>query len=227
MWQKPASISIVVNIWSGSKKLIKVVLRQERILVLGQLWWKVLNNFKFLLTHLRKWRFNESWLVKRFIKRSDSNERVNDESDSATPSTPSVGRDYRHTHTHRAMAENAGLENHRIKSFKNKGRDVEVSPPETLDSGFYFSSVSSLWVAVVLVLWCRIGAGVCGSSKSIMRSGRGLDRGLFKQICLQYSPAHRGLHTGLSRYSALFSRVTSRRVCLVGWFSGSAVHFSF
>lgn len=25
-----------------------------------------------------------------------------------------------------AMAENAGLENHRIKSFKNKGRDVEV-----------------------------------------------------------------------------------------------------
>lgn len=25
------------------------------------------------------------------------------------------------------MAENAGLENHRIKSFKNKGRDVEVS----------------------------------------------------------------------------------------------------
>lgn len=24
------------------------------------------------------------------------------------------------------MAENAGLENHRIKSFKNKGRDVEV-----------------------------------------------------------------------------------------------------
>lgn len=26
-----------------------------------------------------------------------------------------------------AMAENAGLENHRIKSFKNKGRDVEVS----------------------------------------------------------------------------------------------------
>lgn len=26
----------------------------------------------------------------------------------------------------RAMAENAGLENHRIKSFKNKGRDVEV-----------------------------------------------------------------------------------------------------
>lgn len=29
--------------------------------------------------------------------------------------------------THTAMAENAGLENHRIKSFKNKGRDVEVS----------------------------------------------------------------------------------------------------
>uniref|UniRef100_A0A671VGU3 Importin subunit alpha n=1 Tax=Sparus aurata TaxID=8175 RepID=A0A671VGU3_SPAAU len=28
---------------------------------------------------------------------------------------------------HTAMAENAGLENHRIKSFKNKGRDVEVS----------------------------------------------------------------------------------------------------
>lgn len=26
-----------------------------------------------------------------------------------------------------AMADNAGLENHRIKSFKNKGRDVEVS----------------------------------------------------------------------------------------------------
>lgn len=26
-----------------------------------------------------------------------------------------------------AMAENPGLENHRIKSFKNKGRDVEVS----------------------------------------------------------------------------------------------------
>lgn len=25
------------------------------------------------------------------------------------------------------MAENPGLENHRIKSFKNKGRDVEVS----------------------------------------------------------------------------------------------------
>ena len=25
------------------------------------------------------------------------------------------------------MAENAGSENHRIKSFKNKGRDVEVS----------------------------------------------------------------------------------------------------
>lgn len=25
------------------------------------------------------------------------------------------------------MAENAGLDNHRIKSFKNKGRDVEVS----------------------------------------------------------------------------------------------------
>ncbi|TMS06491.1 Importin subunit alpha-4 [Larimichthys crocea] len=24
------------------------------------------------------------------------------------------------------MAENAGLENHRIKSFKNKGRDVET-----------------------------------------------------------------------------------------------------
>ncbi len=32
---KPPSISIIVNIWSGSKKLIKVVLRQERILV----WW--------------------------------------------------------------------------------------------------------------------------------------------------------------------------------------------
>ncbi len=27
--------NIVVNIWSGSKKFIKVVLRQERILVLG------------------------------------------------------------------------------------------------------------------------------------------------------------------------------------------------
>lgn len=27
------------------------------------------------------------------------------------------------------MAENPGLENHRIKSFKNKGRDVEVSVP--------------------------------------------------------------------------------------------------
>lgn len=25
------------------------------------------------------------------------------------------------------MAENPGLENHRIKSFKNKGRDVEAS----------------------------------------------------------------------------------------------------
>lgn len=42
-------------------------------------------------------------------------------------------------------------------------------------SSFSFSRVS-----VVLVLWCRIGAGVCGPSKSIMRSGRGLHRGLFK-----------------------------------------------
>lgn len=155
------------------------------------------------------------------LKRSDSNERFNRESDSATP-PPSASslsgaargaRDYRHTHTHRAMAENAGLENHRIKSFKNKGRDVEVSPPETLDSGFYFSSVSSSRVSVVLVLWCRIGAGVYGFSKSIMRSGRGLDRGLFKHICLQYSPAHRGLYTSLCWYSALFSRGTSRRGC--------------
>uniref|UniRef100_A0A8B9KRC9 Importin subunit alpha n=1 Tax=Astyanax mexicanus TaxID=7994 RepID=A0A8B9KRC9_ASTMX len=32
----------------------------------------------------------------------------------------------RETHTGSAMAENAGLENHRIKSFKNKGRDVET-----------------------------------------------------------------------------------------------------
>lgn len=31
------------------------------------------------------------------------------------------------THIHTAMAENAGLENHRFKSFKNKGRDAEVS----------------------------------------------------------------------------------------------------
>ncbi len=38
------SDNIVVNIWSGSKKFIKVVLRQER--VLGQLWWKVLIHFK-------------------------------------------------------------------------------------------------------------------------------------------------------------------------------------
>lgn len=56
----------------------------------------------------------------------------------------SVGSHYRHTHTHRAMAENAGLENHRIKSFKNKGRDVEVSPPDTLDPG-RFPSRDSLW----------------------------------------------------------------------------------
>ncbi len=28
-------VYVVVNIWSGSKKLIKVVLRQERILFLG------------------------------------------------------------------------------------------------------------------------------------------------------------------------------------------------
>lgn len=58
-------------------------------------------------------------------------------SSSSLSGAPHVGRDYRHTHTHRAMAENAGLENHRIKSFKNKGRDVEVSPPETLDSGLF------------------------------------------------------------------------------------------
>lgn len=61
----------------------------------------------------------------------------------------SVGSHYRHTHTHRAMAENAGLENHRIKSFKNKGRDVEVSPPDTLDSGLSppvrFPSPECLW----------------------------------------------------------------------------------
>ncbi len=37
-------VCTVFNIWSGSKKLIKVVLRQERIL--GQLWWKVLIHFK-------------------------------------------------------------------------------------------------------------------------------------------------------------------------------------
>ncbi len=30
-----ANQTIVVNIWSGTNKLIKVVLRQERILVLG------------------------------------------------------------------------------------------------------------------------------------------------------------------------------------------------
>ncbi len=43
--------STVVSIWSGSKKLIKVVLRQERILVLGQLWWKVLIHFKCWLVY--------------------------------------------------------------------------------------------------------------------------------------------------------------------------------
>ncbi len=48
---KPNNIFIwtdctVVNTWSGSTKFIKVALRQERILVLGQLWWKVLIHFK-------------------------------------------------------------------------------------------------------------------------------------------------------------------------------------
>ena len=33
------------------------------------------------------------------------------------------------------MAENAGLENHRIKSFKNKGRDVEVGLPPPVGHG--------------------------------------------------------------------------------------------
>ncbi len=45
---------LVVNIRSGSKKFIKVVLRQERILfyVLGQLWWKVLIHFKCWLVYI-------------------------------------------------------------------------------------------------------------------------------------------------------------------------------
>ncbi len=42
----------VVNIRSGSKMFIKVVLRQERILVLGQLWWQVLIPFKCLLVYV-------------------------------------------------------------------------------------------------------------------------------------------------------------------------------
>ncbi len=41
-------IYTVVNIWSGSKKWIKVVLRQERILVV-ELLWKILIHFKYWL----------------------------------------------------------------------------------------------------------------------------------------------------------------------------------
>ncbi len=44
----------VVNIWSASKKFIKVVLRQERILVLGQLWWKILIQFNCWLLYFGK-----------------------------------------------------------------------------------------------------------------------------------------------------------------------------
>ncbi len=51
--------NIVVNIWSGSKKFIKVVLREERILVLGQLWWKVLIHFTCWLVNDELYKNND------------------------------------------------------------------------------------------------------------------------------------------------------------------------
>ncbi len=51
----------VVNIWTGSKMLIKVVLRQEHILVLGPLWWKVLIPFKCWLVYAHLTALHTLW----------------------------------------------------------------------------------------------------------------------------------------------------------------------
>ncbi len=45
-WCKENYKYTLVNIWSGSKKFIKVVLRLKHIYILGQLWRKVLIHFK-------------------------------------------------------------------------------------------------------------------------------------------------------------------------------------
>ncbi len=45
-------IYIVVNIWSGSKPFIKIVLKPKSILVLGQLWWTFLIHFKCWLLYI-------------------------------------------------------------------------------------------------------------------------------------------------------------------------------
>ncbi len=45
-------MSTVVNIWSGSKPFIKVVLKPKWVLVLGQLWWTFLIHFKCWLLYI-------------------------------------------------------------------------------------------------------------------------------------------------------------------------------
>jgi len=145
-------------------------------------------------------RFNESVgnanFVKQFIKEDPT--QVNDSFTSRTSKHPSpsssssssslsgaplrVGRESLQTHTY--------TQSHGRKRRLGKPSHQELQKQGARCGGKstgYFglrafppSSFSFSWVSVVLVLWCQVGAGVCGPSKSIMRSGRGLHRGLFK-----------------------------------------------